>query len=105
MGPNKQIFNSFAEFYPFYLSQHQDTVSRRLHFAGLVIALLWLVVVVLYGLNSWYLCLSAALGYGFGFIGHFVFEKNKPATFKYPLYSFLSDFKMMADIFAGKIKL
>jgi hypothetical protein len=97
-------FKSFREFYPFYISQHSNTISRRLHFIGLALALAWLLVVIASGLSSWYLLICPLLGYGFGFIGHFVFEKNKPATFRNPLYSFLSDFKMMGDILTGKIK-
>ena len=97
-------YQSFKEFYPFYLSQHSDTISRRLHFTGLLLALSWLVLIFILDLNAWYILISLLLGYGFGFIGHFVFEKNKPATFKYPLYSFVSDFKMMFDILSGKIK-
>jgi hypothetical protein len=97
-------YQSFKDFYPFYLSQHSDPISRRLHFIGLLLALLWLFLVFALNLNTWYLFISPALGYGFGFIGHFVFEKNKPATFKYPLYSFVSDFRMMFDILSGKIK-
>jgi hypothetical protein len=102
--PTPREYQSFKDFYPFYLSQHSETTSRRLHFIGLLLALLWLVLVFILNLNSWYTLISLLLGYGFGFIGHFVFEKNKPATFKYPFYSFVSDFRMMFDILSGKIK-
>jgi hypothetical protein len=97
-------FKSFEEFYPYYLLQHGNTTSRRLHFIGLMLALLWLGLVIACGLNSWYLLFCLVFGYGAGFIGHFVFEKNKPATFKYPLYSFVSDFAMAKDILTGKIR-
>jgi len=98
-----QKFNSFKEFYPFYLQQHQDVTSRRFHFIGLVCALVWLGFVLVTDRNKWLVLLSLVMGYGAGFIGHFFFEKNKPATFRYPLYSFLGDFTMMKDIFIGKI--
>jgi hypothetical protein len=100
-----QTFHSFREFYPFYLSQHNHPISRRFHFFGLLLALIWIPVVLL---NQWPLyCLFGSLlfGYGAGFIGHFVFEKNKPATFRNPLYSFGGDFLMMFDILRGKLKL
>ncbi|HEV7232063.1 MAG TPA: DUF962 domain-containing protein [Bacteroidia bacterium] len=97
-------FKSFREFYPFYISQHSNITSRRLHFIGLLLGLIWLVCVIAGGMSLWYLLVSLLLGYGFGFVGHFVFEKNKPATFRYPLYSFIADFKMMTDILSGKIK-
>jgi hypothetical protein len=45
------------------------------------------------------------IGYGFAWIGHFIFEKNRPATFKYPLYSLMGDFKMFWDVVTGKISL
>lgn len=100
----KKRFNRFSEFYPFYLSEHQDRVNRRLHFVGttLVIAL------VLYALvTQQWLWLAAVpfAGYGFAWVGHFFFEKNKPATFNHPLYSFLGDWVMYKDILTGKIKL
>jgi hypothetical protein len=98
-----QKFSSFKEFYPFYLSQHQDPTSRRLHFIGLLAGIVWAGIVVLLGYNYSYIVLSLLMGYGAGFVGHFVFEKNKPATFRNPFYSFLADFTMMKDILTGKV--
>ncbi len=97
-------FNSFKEFYPFYLAQHSNTICRKLHFVGLLLGIAWLFVVLYTGLNSWYILLSFLSGYGFGFIGHFMFEKNKPATFKNPFYSFAGDIKMFIDLLTGRIK-
>ena len=96
-------YQTFSDFYPFYLSQHADQTCRRLHFIGssLIVAL------VLYAFQSsnwsllWYIPL---LGYGFAWIGHFIFEKNKPATFTYPVYSLMGDWVMYKDILIGKIK-
>lgn len=100
----KKRFNRFSEFYPFYLSEHQDRVNRRLHFVGttLVIALLLFALVTQQWL--WLLAVPFA-GYGFAWVGHFFFEKNKPATFNHPVYSFLGDWVMYKDILTGKIKL
>ncbi len=100
----KKRFNRFSEFYPFYLSEHQDRVNRRLHFVGttLVIALLLFALVT----QQWIWLLAVPFaGYGFAWVGHFFFEKNKPATFNHPVYSFLGDWVMYKDILTGKIKL
>lgn len=97
-------FKSFAEFYPFYLSEHRDRTCRRLHFAGSTLGLACLAVLLLTGQWRW-LFIGLACGYLFAWIGHFGYEKNKPASFKRPLYSFLGDWAMYRDIWLGKIKL
>ncbi|MBK4996031.1 DUF962 domain-containing protein [Pseudomonas sp. S37] len=97
-------FRSFAEFYPYYLGEHSNPVCRRLHFVGtsLVIALLAYTI----GSGKWMLLLAVPLfGYGFAWVGHFFFEKNRPATFTYPFYSLAGDFVMFRDILLGKLKL
>ena len=97
-------YTSFKQFYPFYLSQHSNRICRLLHVIGslLVIAVLILAIV-----NKNYRLLFALplIGYGFAWIGHFFFEKNRPATFKYPLYSFLGDWVMLWQVLSLKIKL
>lgn len=100
---SEQRFNTFAEFYPFYLGEHENSTCRRLHFVGssLIIAL---VCFVIYSQQWVMLWLLPVLGYGFAWVGHFFFEHNKPATFTYPLYSFLGDWVMFKDILTGKIK-
>ncbi|AIZ32150.1 DUF962 domain-containing protein [Pseudomonas parafulva] len=97
-------FRSFAEFYPYYLGEHANPTCRRLHFVGtsLVIALLAYAI----GSGQWLLLLAMPVaGYGFAWAGHFFFEKNRPATFTYPLYSLTGDFAMFRDILRGKISL
>ncbi|KAG0246983.1 hypothetical protein BGX31_000013 [Mortierella sp. GBA43] len=69
-------YKSFEEFYPYYLSEHCNPINRRLHL----------------------------FGYGLAWIGHFVFEKNKPATFKHPIYSFMGDWKMWFEVASGRRK-
>ena len=99
---NNREFHSFSEFYPFYLGEHANPVSRRLHFVGtaLVISL----VVFVLATQQWlYLCGLPFVGYGFAWVGHFFFEHNKPATFKWPLYSLAGDFVMFKDILTGRI--
>jgi hypothetical protein len=102
MSSMKQ-YDSFKDFYPFYLSQHQDIVCRRLHFFGTALVLLLLILFFI-TLNFFLLLLVPIIGYGFAWVGHFFFEKNKPATFQYPLYSLMGDFVMFKDMLAGKIK-
>lgn len=103
MEQNTKKFRTFKEFYPYYLSEHRNQTCRRLHFVGsaLVLACLFLAIFTQY----WkLLILLPIIGYGFAWIGHFVFEKNQPATFKHPLYSLLGDWVMFFQILTGKIK-
>ncbi|MBC8119024.1 MAG: DUF962 domain-containing protein [Burkholderiaceae bacterium] len=97
-------FTTFREFYPFYLSEHRNVSCRRLHFIGSSLVIV-LVVVAIATRNPWWLLGALLCGYGFAWIGHFVFEKNKPASFKQPLYSFLGDWVMYWQIWRGQIRL
>ncbi len=95
-------FRNFEEFYPFYLGEHADRTSRRLHVIGTSAAMLQILAAIV--LREPMLCLTALLsGYGFAWVGHYVFEKNRPATFKYPLYSLRGDFRMAREVFSGRI--
>ena len=99
----EQSFATFADFYPFYLSEHANRVSRRLHFAGSSIALALLVAALV--TQAWWLVAVAIVqGYAFAWVGHFFFEHNKPATFKYPGFSLLGDWRLWWEIVTGKIK-
>lgn len=97
-------YKSFSEFYPYYLTEHQHPISRRLHFIGTGLVFLTLGYCLV---NAWWvgLWLLPLVGYGFAWAGHFFFEKNKPATFKYPLYSLGSDFRLFFELLVGKQKL
>jgi hypothetical protein len=97
-------FESFAQFYPFYLGEHADRSCRRLHFIGTSLVIATAVSAIVTGNWTWLLILPV-FGYGFAWVGHFFFEKNRPATFKYPLYSLLGDFVMYRDIWIGRVKL
>ena len=94
-------YTTFREFYPFYLSQHQDRTCRRLHVVGSLTVLAVLAYAV--GTQRW-LALWAlpVVGYGFAWVGHFFFEKNRPATFKYPLWSLMGDWRMFFETVSGK---
>ena len=96
-------FNSFADFYPFYLSEHRNAVCRRLHFVGTALVIV-LFVTALAMRTWWLLALVPFAGYGFAWLGHFAFEHNRPATFTYPWYSLAADFVMFRDILVGRIK-
>ena len=97
-------FTSFKDFYPYYLSEHKLKINKVLHVIGSLIGLLFLFY-ILYVEKYKLIPISLLFGYTFAWIGHFFFEKNKPATFKYPVYSFIGDWVMLKDIFSGKIKL
>jgi hypothetical protein len=94
---------SFEEFWPFYVSQHSREGTRLLHFAGTTLGLLCLgraitarePVLVLWGL---------VLAYVLAWIGHFFIERNRPATFQYPLWSFLGDLKMYGLMWRGRMR-
>jgi hypothetical protein len=95
-------FRSFAEFYPYYLSEHGNRTSRRLHFVGTSIALVCLLQAI-ESLNAWWLLAGLVAGYAFAWVGHFFFERNRPATFKHPWYSLAGDWVMWKDMIVGKI--
>jgi hypothetical protein len=95
-------FKSFDEFYPYYLTEHSNFVCRTLHFIGTF----FVIILTLYAIITLQLKLilfAPLVGYGFAWVGHFGFEKNKPATFKYPLYSFRADFVMFWQLLTGKL--
>jgi len=95
-------YSSFAEFYPFYLSEHRGRACRRLHFAGTFLVLTAIAIAAL-TLNPWWLLAAPICGYGCAWIGHFFFEHNRPATFTHPVYSLIGDWAMFRDIIAGRI--
>ncbi|HXG94328.1 MAG TPA: DUF962 domain-containing protein [Blastocatellia bacterium] len=96
-------YNSFADFYPFYLSEHSRPACRRLHLLGNTLVIATIVFAV--ATRTWWsLAALPVLGYGCAWIGHFFFQKNRPATFTYPLYSFIGDWVMTKDVVTGKIR-
>lgn len=96
-------FANFTEFYPYYLSEHSNRVCRRLHFVGTSLILGLVLLAILRDNLNW-LWLIPLVGYGFAWVGHF-FEKNRPATFKHPIYSFIGDWVMYWDILRGRVSL
>ena len=92
-----------ADFYPSYLAEHSDRPCRRLHFAGTTLGLA-AVLAALATLDWRWLVAGLLAGYGLAWTGHFFFERNRPATFSRPLYSFLGDWVMWKDMLTGRIR-
>lgn len=97
-------FSSFSDFYPYYLKEHSKKGTKLLHFIGTSLAIYFLFL-FLFTYNNLYILLVFISGYGFAWVGHYFIEKNKPATFNYPIYSLFGDLAMFRDILLGKIKL
>lgn len=97
-------YSKFSDFYPFYLGEHANTTCRRLHFIGSSGILIVIALVIARVLPPVWLWSIPILGYGFAWVGHFFFEKNRPATFKYPFYSLIGDWVMYKDMLTGKIR-
>ena len=96
-------YASFREFYPFYLSEHGNRTSRRLHFTGTSIACL--LIILAFATQLWWLLAVALVqGYAFAWVGHFFFEHNRPATFTHPLYSLAGDWVMWWQVITGRMK-
>lgn len=99
---SKERIKNYAEFWDFYVAEHSQPMTRLLHFAGTSLSLVLLVWILRTG-NLLYLPLCLVVGYAFAWFSHFVIEKNKPASFKYPLWSFVSDYKMIFYMLTGKM--
>ncbi|NBX93895.1 MAG: DUF962 domain-containing protein [Proteobacteria bacterium] len=93
---------SFNEFWPFYLSQHSTSQCRLKHFLGTSSAATFVCVFVM-TLHATWLVWAMVVGYGFAWWGHWAHEKNQPATFKYPIYSLLADWKMFWMMLQGNL--
>ena len=94
---------SFRQFWPYYVREHSRPVTRALHFIGSTIVLALVVAAAITG-RPWLLLLTPVGGYGFAWFGHFVFEHNRPATFRHPFYSFIGDWVMYGKILSGTMR-
>lgn len=93
---------NFAEFWPLYVCDHKNSRNRMLHFIGTLLVLVHILVSLGRGEYLW-LWLAPIIGYSFAWVGHFLVERNRPATFRYPIYSLLADFKMFALMCRGRM--
>jgi hypothetical protein len=95
---------SFGEFYPVYLAEHANPVSRRLHFTGTSLSLAFALLAILTR-NAWWIGVGLLQAYALAWVGHFCFERNLPATFRHPLWSFAGDWRMWSDVLRGRLRL
>ena len=96
-------YKSFKEFYPYYISEHDNKYTKLMHFIGTSISIFFLIKFFL-SFNILFILYALLSGYGFAWIGHFFIEKNKPATFKYPWWSQIGDHHMTLLMLTGKLK-
>ena len=96
-------YRPVEEFYPYYLTEHQNATCRKLHFVGTGLLFIILIAGLVTGNYIWLISIPF-VGYGFAWVGHFFYEKNKPATFKYPFLSLASDFKLFFELLVGRQK-
>ena len=95
-------YRSFSEFWPFYVAEHSKPGTRWLHLIGTAVGTSTMVYLIASG-RWWLFPLGLIPGYGAAWFAHFFIERNKPATFQYPLWSFMGDYKMIALMLAGKM--
>lgn len=99
----REGFATFGEFYPYYLAEHANRTSRRLHFTGTTLVPVWLAAAALTGIG-WLVLVAVLQAYAFAWVGHYFFEHNRPATFRHPGYSLMGDWRMWWEILTGKIR-
>ncbi len=99
---SNQRYKTFSEFWPFYVGEHSRRGTRILHLIGTTAALSTMIYFIATG-RWWLFPFGLIPGYGCAWFAHFLIEKNRPATFKYPLWSFIADYKMIAMMLTGKI--
>ena len=102
MADTTQRIQSFEDFWPYYVGEHRNPVCRGLHYLGTLLATS-LAVYAAVKFQPLLLLVAMVFGYGPAWLGHFFIENNRPATFKYPLWSLMSDYKMLGLFLRGKM--
>ena len=98
----RREFKSFADFWPFYLAEHSRPATRALHAVGTIASTVLIIALIV--AHKWlWLPLALVIGYGCAWLGHFLVEHNRPATFQHPLWSFIGDYKMLALMLTGRL--
>ncbi len=95
-------FRDFEEFWPYYVREHRRPATRQLHFVGTTMSIALVIGAVLF-LNAWFLPVALVAAYGLAWIGHIFIERNKPATFRHPLWSVRGDLKMYGLMWRGRM--
>ena len=98
----KKEFATYDDFFAFYVRQHREPANRLMHACGTFLGVGIMAAALATG-HPWWALLWIPVAYGFAWTGHFLIEKNKPATFGYPLWSFLSDFRMLGLMLTGRL--
>ncbi len=99
--PQTERITTFSEFWLYYLREHSRPACRALHYAGTACSFGAIAAAIF--VSPWWLLAVPVVGYGPAWIGHFVIEKNKPATFGYPLWSLISDYRMIGLAAIGRL--
>lgn len=98
-----QQFSNYEDFFTFYLHEHSDARNRAMHASGTILGLATVILALATG-HPWYALLWPVVSYAFAWTGHFLIEGNKPATFGHPVWSFISDFRMVGLMMTGRLK-
>lgn len=99
--PPQRTIPDFEAFWPYYLGEHRLPASRALHYVGSIAGPVTAALALL--TQPWLLPLALVAGYGPAWVGHFILEKNRPATFTYPLWSLRGDYRMLRLALTGRL--
>ncbi len=99
---NRVRIETYPEFWHYYLREHAKPMTRAWHYLGTSLTLVCLIAAAVFR-QPWFLLTAVMLGYAAAWVGHFTSERNRPATFHYPLWSLVSDFRMFGAWISGRL--